>query len=88
MGDSGKALPEPRFELRSGVGLVRSTCEVVGGSLLGRRVHPFEVRRKETRRMEGREQPEGSPREKARVRTQSRVALPDKSGRPARGSMG
>ncbi|MGY4627119.1 hypothetical protein ACVWY3_004875 [Bradyrhizobium sp. USDA 4486] len=73
--------------------------------------------------MEGRGQPEGSPREKARVRTQSRVALPpnldrvnaaakqaaqtrftavlhtstkplsfgrfdDKSGRPARGSMG
>ncbi|WP_049807961.1 group II intron reverse transcriptase/maturase, partial [Bradyrhizobium japonicum] len=31
---------------------------------------------KETRRMEGRGQPEGSPREKARVRTQSRVALP------------
>lgn len=26
--------------------------------------------------MEGRAQPEGSPREKARVRTQSRVALP------------
>ncbi|MET4323760.1 hypothetical protein ABIC02_007551 [Bradyrhizobium sp. RT5a] len=26
--------------------------------------------------MEGRDQPEGSPREKARVRTQSRVALP------------
>lgn len=26
--------------------------------------------------MEGRGQPEGSPREKARVRTQSRVALP------------
>lgn len=31
---------------------------------------------KETRRVEGRGQPEGSPRGKARVRTQSRVALP------------
>ena len=31
---------------------------------------------KETRRAEGRGQPEGTPREKVRVRTQSRVALP------------
>src|SRR3954453_14325982 len=32
VGDSGKALPEPRSELRSGVGLVHSTCEVVEGN--------------------------------------------------------
>lgn len=32
MGDSGKAQPEPRSELRSGVGLVHSTCEVVEGN--------------------------------------------------------
>src|SRR3954454_10181614 len=32
MGGSGKALPEPRSELRAGVGLVHSTCEVVEGN--------------------------------------------------------
>lgn len=32
VGDSGKALPEPRSELRSGVGLVHTTCEVVEGN--------------------------------------------------------
>lgn len=31
-GDSGKALLEPRSELRSGVGLVHTTCEVVEGN--------------------------------------------------------
>lgn len=60
VGDSGKALPEPRSELRSGVGLVHSTCEVVEGN--------------ET--YGGKGSARGSPREKARVRTQSRVALP------------
>lgn len=60
VGDSGKALPEPRSELRSGVGLVHTTCEIVEGN--------------ETH--EERDQPEGSLREKARAWTQSRVVLP------------
>ena len=53
-------MPEPRSELRSGVGLVHSTCEVVEGN--------------ETHGGKG--PARGDPREKARVRTQSRVALP------------
>lgn len=70
MGDSGKALPEPRSEPKLGVGLVHITCKTS----------------KVTRRMEGRDQPEGSLREKARVRTQSRVALPPNLRPPKPGS--
>lgn len=51
--------PELLSELRSGVGLVHSTREAVDGN--------------ETRG--GRGQPERSPHEEARVRTQSRMTL-------------
>ncbi|MDA9414135.1 hypothetical protein XH81_04615, partial [Bradyrhizobium sp. CCBAU 25360] len=58
---SGEALPEPLFELRSGVGLVHTTCEVVEGNETHGRKGPAR----------------GEPaRAEARGRTQSRVSLP------------
>lgn len=60
MGAPGKGQPEQGVEPRSGVGPAYSTFEPIKGNEVG----------------EGRGRPEGNPQEKAKARTQSRIALP------------
>jgi group II intron reverse transcriptase/maturase len=60
MGAQSKGEPEPCAELRSGVGPIHTTKEAVEGNEM----------------VEGRDRPKGNSGEKAKVRTQSWVALP------------